>query len=191
MDLAMAPPVKRRKLSSFSPYNIHRDHCTEPLDATSSYCSMHSRHTHSHAAPISPYTNPQPNQERKQDVRPAIGGIEDFKVLLPRQGTLANIALSVNLNIAPTTAFVDASTTVLYTPPATPSLPTLPSISGATTFSITSTTSTSSAGPTTHSASSSNTTSAFTTQSPSSSISASRGLTTSGRPGIRTFQRDC
>ncbi|KAF7190191.1 hypothetical protein HII31_08522, partial [Pseudocercospora fuligena] len=138
MDLAMAPPVKRRKLSSTLNLEIHRDNCTETSDTSS-------HHTFTTlprpiAAPTLQTSLPRVEEERSREVHPAVGGIEDFKVLLPRQGTVAVAAdLSVSVSVAPTIAYQDASTTITYTPPATPSLPTLPSISGATTFSTTST----------------------------------------------------
>ncbi|KXT07370.1 hypothetical protein AC578_491 [Pseudocercospora eumusae] len=176
----MAPPVKRRKLSSTSSLHIHRDNCTGISD-TSSHDTFRTSPRPNVAATLQT-SLPRVEEERFWEVHPAVGGIEHFKVLLPRQRTVAVAAedLSVSVSVAPTIAYQDASTTITYTPPATPSLPTLPSISGATTFSTTSTStlSTSISAATTTS-SMSNKTAESTSSSGSRITSAPHSLTTS------------
>ncbi|KXT14702.1 hypothetical protein AC579_6379 [Pseudocercospora musae] len=179
----MAPPVKRRKLSSTSRLEIHRDNCTGISDTSSRYSFTTSPRPNA-ASPV--HTSlPRVEEEKAWEVLPALRGIENFNVLLPRQGIVAaaadlSVSVSVSVSVAPTIAYQDASTTITYTPPATPSLPTLPSISGATTFSTTSiSTSSTSTSAATIGNSTSITTAEATSASRSRITSAPHSLTTS------------
>jgi hypothetical protein len=136
----MAPPSKRRKLSSSSSIHRsghrHQDHAVvlgEEDEDENNQEHMSPAFAHSVQA-LYRYTWAEPPRvESDADDGgriAAVGGIEDFKVLLPRQGTgldlsLPPVTLAVGVQI-----FTDASTTLTYTPPSTP-----PSVPGATTFS--------------------------------------------------------
>lgn len=141
MAEAMAPPAKRRKLSSSSSETMHRNNSTAP-DAT-----LPPSHYSSEAVQ-QPWTSPDlpgaqdspiPTEDViHHDVKRAVADEGDLAPVLPRQDTntvpngLPTPVLSLSIQI-----FTDPYTTLTYTPPALPSLPTLPtlpSVPGATTF---------------------------------------------------------
>lgn len=134
----MAPPAKRRKLSSSTSETMHRNNSTAPDAPLPS----------SHYSPEfvqQPCTSPDLSQAQDDpvptedvihhDMKRAAVDEEDLAPVLPRQNTnavpngLPTPVLSLSIQI-----FTDPFTTLTYTPPALPSLPTLPSVPGATTF---------------------------------------------------------
>lgn len=183
MAEAMAPPAKRRKLSSSSSETMHRNNSTAP-DAT-----LPPSHYSSEAVQ-QPWTSPDlpgaqdspiPTEDViHHDVKRAVADEGDLAPVLPRQDTntvpngLPTPVLSLSIQI-----FTDPYTTLTYTPPALPSLPTLPtlpSVPGATTFTNVPS---SSSLPSPYASPSSN----LSTSAPvglNSSTSASSVLTTSG-----------
>lgn len=181
----MAPPTKRRKLSSSSVENIYRDNSTAQDVLSSQPQPQIIANIQGQTTPDPPHLqhSPTPTEDvvHQEVKRAAVGGIEHFPALVPRQGTGAVSSAVPSATPSGVQTFTDAFTTLTYTPPALPSLPTLPSVPGATTFSSTSSipSTQSSSSPSVYT-SSSNNSSAFSSANGTSSTSASSSLTTSG-----------
>lgn len=143
MDEGMAPPIKRRKLSANTSLELHRDNSIGPLKPQPSF--SHSVQSISAYTPLAPPWTIRPTTAVHENLQQAALRDGEARVILPRQGTGAIVSVSVEISLSVTLpsfitgiqTFTDATTTLTFTPPATPSLPTLPSVPGATTFSTT------------------------------------------------------
>ncbi|KAK4637657.1 hypothetical protein CLAFUR0_00341 [Fulvia fulva] len=88
MDEAMAPPHKRRKLSSGAAQDISAlDNSTVAADVMTPFSHVSHLRTHSSLAPARTHHHCDDEEDQPRVQHAPVGGIEDFKVLLPRQGT--------------------------------------------------------------------------------------------------------
>lgn len=92
MDAAMAPPLKRRKFTSSSSEEvIPLDNSTVTPESSIGHAGNHV-HTHSSHAPTRTLSDEREKYWTPKKQHPVVGGIAEFKVLVPRQGTVASSA---------------------------------------------------------------------------------------------------
>lgn len=188
MDEAMAPPLKRRKLSTSPSEQYFRlDNSTAPADAVQSYSNGvdSSQHTYSSLAPSRTGLPQDDNRARIQ--QPVVGGIADFKVLVPRQGTGSSSSTMVSTDsenaltvledsITSMTASISISLSVSASSPTLPA-DTVPA--GVTPSESSSSTTPQSSSPSSYSSSTGSSSSINETSSITSSASLSTSTSTS------------